>query len=89
VLIERPVRDQFQRVDTTMLVQTARDAYRFEAQVPAGKTATLAVTEERDLGSAALLTDSPDEQVRLFLQSPVVSEKVKEGLRKAQGLGVG
>jgi septal ring factor EnvC (AmiA/AmiB activator) len=81
-----PVKDQFQLVDTTKLVQTARNAYRFEAQVPAGKTATPAVTEERDLTSAVLLTDSGDEQVRLFPQSPVVSAKVKEGLRKAQGL---
>jgi hypothetical protein len=54
--------------------------------VPAGQTPKETVTEERDVGSAVLLTDSPDEQVRLFLQSPVVSDKVKEGLRKAQGL---
>ena len=80
------MRDQFQLVDTTMLVQTACDAYRFEAQVPVGKTATLAVSEERYVGSALMLTNSSDEQVRLFLQSPVVSEKVKEGLRKAQEL---
>ena len=33
-----------------------------------------------------LLTDSPDEQTRLFLQSPVVGDTVKEDLRKAQGL---
>jgi hypothetical protein len=65
VLIEHPVRDQFQRVDTTMLVQTARDAYRFELKVPAGKAATQAVTEERDVGSSIPLTDSPD----VFLQS--------------------
>ena len=32
------------------------------------------------------LTNSPDEQVRIFLQSPVVSEKVKAGLKKAQEL---
>jgi hypothetical protein len=86
VLIEHPVRDQFQLAGTAKLAQTARDAYRFEVQVPVGKTATQAITEERDLASAALLTDRPDEQVRLFLQNPVVSEKVKEGLRKAQGL---
>ena len=54
--------------------------------MPAGKTATETVTEERDLTSAVLLTSSPDEQVRLFLQSPVVSAKVKEGLQKAQEL---
>jgi hypothetical protein len=86
VLIGHPVRDQFQRVDTTMLVQTARNTYRFEAQVPVGKTAKQTVTEEREIASTALLTNSPDEQVRLFLQSPVVSDKVKEGLSKAQGL---
>jgi hypothetical protein len=86
VLIEHPVKDQFQLVDTTKLVQTARDAYRYEVQVPVGKTATLAVTEERDVGSAVQLTNSPDEQVRLFLQSPVVSDKAKAGLKRAQGL---
>jgi hypothetical protein len=47
------------------LVQTARDAYRFEAQVPAGKTATQAVTGERNVGSSIPLADSPD----VFLQS--------------------
>jgi hypothetical protein len=54
--------------------------------VPVGKTATQAVTEERDVGSAVQLTNSPDEQVRVFLQSPVASEKVKEGLKKGQEL---
>jgi hypothetical protein len=66
--------------------ETARDVYRFELKVPAGKSAKQTVTEERDLTSTALLTNSPDEQVRIFLQSPVVSDKVKEGLRKAQEL---
>jgi hypothetical protein len=89
VPIGHPVRDQFQLVDTTMLVQTARCAYRFEVQVPVGKSATQAVTEERDLTSTALLTDSPDEQVRILLQSPVVSAKFKAGLKKAQGVGRG
>jgi septal ring factor EnvC (AmiA/AmiB activator) len=86
VLIEHPVRDQFQLAGATKLAQTARDVYRFEVKVPVGKTVTQTVTEERDVGSAVLLTNSPDEQVRLFLQSPVVSDKVKEGLKKAQEL---
>ena len=61
VLIEHPVRPEFKLVDTTNLVQTARDAYRFELKVPAGQTAKLTVTEESDVGSAVLLTNSPDE----------------------------
>jgi hypothetical protein len=86
VLIEHPVRPDFKLVSRDKPAETARDVYRFELRVPAGKTATETVTEERDVGSAVLLTNSPDEQVRVFLQSPVVSDKVKEGLRKAQGL---
>jgi hypothetical protein len=85
-LIEHPVRDGFTLVDTAKPAETARDAYCFELKVPAGKAATQSVTEERDVGSSILLTNSPDEQVRVFLQSPVVSDKVKEGLRKAQEL---
>jgi len=86
VLIEHPVRPGFKLVSKDKPAETARDVYRFELKVPAGQTATETVTEERDLTSTALLTNSPDEQVRLFLQSPVVSEKVKEGLKKAQEL---
>jgi hypothetical protein len=51
-----------------------------------GQTAKETVTEERDVGSALLLTDGPDEQVHLFLQSSVDSDKVKEGLKKAMEL---
>jgi hypothetical protein len=86
VLIEHPVRGEFRLVDTAKPAETARDVYRFELKVPAGETAKQTVMEERDVGSAVQLTNSPDEQVRLFLQSPVVSDKVKEGLKKAQEL---
>jgi hypothetical protein len=74
------------RAGKTSRSETARDAYRFELKVLAGHNATQTVAEERDLGSTLLLTNSPDEQVRVFLQSPVVSDKVKAGLQKAQEL---
>jgi hypothetical protein len=86
VLIEHPVRPEFKLVSKDRPAETARDVYRFELKVPAGQTAKETVTEERDVGSAVQLTNSPDEQVRVFLQSPAVSAKVKEGLKKAQGL---
>jgi hypothetical protein len=86
VLIEHPVRAGFRLVSKDKPAETARDVYRFELKVPAGQTAKETVTEERDLGSAVQLTNSPDEQIRVFLRSPVVSEKVKEGLKKAQEL---
>jgi hypothetical protein len=86
VLVEHPVRGDFKLVDTAKPAETARDVYRFELKVPAGKATALAVTEERDLGSAVQLANSGDEQIRIFLRSPVVTEKVKAGLKKAQEL---
>jgi hypothetical protein len=86
VLIEHPVRPDFKLVSKNKPAETARDVYRFELRVPAGQTAKETVTEEHDIGSAVQLTNSPDEQIRIFLRSPVVSDKVKAGLKKAQEL---
>ena len=86
VLIEHPVRPGFRLVSKDRPAETARDVYRFELKVPAGQTAKETVTEEHDISSAVQLTNSPDEQIRVFLQSPVVSDKVKAGLKKAQEL---
>ena len=86
MLIEHPVRGQFKLAGAAKPAATALDACRFEVKVPAAETAKQTVTEERNVGSSIPLTDSPDEQVRIFLQSPVISDKVKEGPKKAQGL---
>src|SRR5262249_12620605 len=49
VLIEHPFRSDFHVVSREKPVERARDVYRFELKVPAGKTAGLDVVEERDL----------------------------------------
>jgi hypothetical protein len=86
VLVEHAVRADFHLVDTPKPQETAADVYRFRLQVPAGKTETLTVTEEHALGSAVLLSNADDNQIRVFLQSPVVGDRVKAGLRRAQEL---
>ena len=53
MLVEHPVRPGFQLVGKDKPAETARDVYRFELKVPAGKSATQTVTEERDLTSTA------------------------------------
>jgi hypothetical protein len=83
VLIEHPVRHDFKLVDTAKPAVTARDVYRFEVKVPAGKTVTETVTEERQFGTTVQLTTSNDEQIRWFISQPVTSPKVKDGLRRA------
>ena len=83
MLVEHPVRPGFTLVDTPRPAQTARDVHRFELKVPAGQSKALTVTEEQTLQQSVALTNSADDQVRQFIQSPVVSPKVKQGLEQA------
>jgi hypothetical protein len=87
VLVEHPVRNDFHLTDDAAKpAETASDVYRFEVKVPAGKTATQVVTEERVLGSQVQLTNSNDDQMRIFINSTASSPKVKEGLKQGIAL---
>ena len=87
VLVEHPVRNDFHLTDDTAKpAETASDVYRFEVKVPAGKTAVQTVTEERVIGEQIQLTNSNDDQMRFFINAPVVSPKVKDGLKQALDL---
>jgi hypothetical protein len=83
VLIEHPVRHDFKLVDTDKPAEIARDFYRFQVNVPAGKNGTQTVTEERDITSTVSLSNSGNDQIRFFLRSTVSSDRVKEALKQA------
>jgi hypothetical protein len=87
VLIEHPVRNEFKLVDEKAKPdEVSSDVYRFEVKVPAGKTETQVVNEERVLNEQVQLANFNDDQIRIFLNSSVVSEKVKSGLKEAMDL---
>jgi hypothetical protein len=86
VLIEHPVRNDFRLVNTAKPSETASDFYRFELKVPAGKTESVAVTEEKTFAETMVLSSLNDDQVRHFINQPVTSDKVKAGLQKALDL---
>jgi hypothetical protein len=83
VLVEHPVRNDFHLVDTAKPAETASDFYRFEVKVAPGKAESLPVTEERTLAETVVLTNLNDDQIRHFINQPVTSARVKEGLHKA------
>jgi hypothetical protein len=83
VLIEHPVRHEFQLVDTAKPAETASDVYRFQLKVAPGKNATQTVSEERLVGAQVVLTNADDNTIRHFLSQTVASEKVKAGLKQA------
>jgi hypothetical protein len=86
VLIEHPVRNDYHLVDADKPVETARDFYRFEVKVPAGKTASKLVTEERDVHQSTLLTNIDDNLLRYYISQSVASEALKNALTKALSL---
>jgi hypothetical protein len=84
VLIEHPVRNEFKLVeDKGKPSEVAADVYRFEIKVPAGKTETQVITEERIINKGFQVSNSDDNTIRIFMNSPVTSEKVKKGLQSA------
>ena len=83
VLIEHPVRNQFELKDTDKPSETASDFYRFAVKVPAGKTEKQVVTEEQIINSSVNITNLDDNSIRIFINNPVTSVKVKDGLDNA------
>jgi septal ring factor EnvC (AmiA/AmiB activator) len=51
--------------------------------VPAGKSASQTVTEERDNVSQVVLNNGDDNTIRFFMQSNVTSKAAQEALKKA------
>jgi hypothetical protein len=83
LIIEHPYRPEFTLVSQDKPSERARDVYRFEVKVPAGKTASMDVVEERDLVRTVQLTNSDDPTMRFFLSQTVSSDKVKAALQNA------
>ena len=84
VMIEHPVRNEFKLMeDKVKPTETASDVYRFEIKVPAGKVEPLVVTEERVINQGFQVSNIDDNQIRIFLNNPITSEKVKTGLKNA------
>ncbi len=86
VLIEHPYRPEFELVSKTKYAERARDVYRFEVKVPAGKDANLDVVEERNAVSTVQINNAADDTIRFFLSQKITSEKVKQALEHAQQL---
>jgi hypothetical protein len=86
LLIEHPNRPEFTLTSKDKPKETARDVLRFELKVPAGKSASETVTEERDVQTQVILSNSDSSQIQFALQSTVVSDAVKKALGKAMEL---
>jgi hypothetical protein len=83
LLIEHPVRADWNLVGSAKAVERSRDVYRFQLAVPAGKSASQEVVEEQGRVSQVILTTADDQTIRLYLSSNITSPKVKAALEQA------
>jgi hypothetical protein len=88
LVLEHPYRPEFKLVSEDKPSERARDVYRFELPVAAGKTVKQTVTEEHTFGQSISLNNTDDQTIRVFLNSngSVISAKVKEAVQGALDL---
>lgn len=86
VLIEHPYRPQFTLVAPAKAAERARDVYRFEVAVTAGKTVKHDVVEEREDHGKRTIAGIDEQAVRFIVSQETTSEAVKAALAQAGAL---
>jgi hypothetical protein len=86
LLVEHPIRPQFNLIAPAKPKEQARNAYRFEVVCESKKPTELLVEEHLPRQSQVTFSNSSDESIRLLFRSSVMTDKVKTALEKAMGL---
>jgi hypothetical protein len=88
VLIEHLYRPDFKLVSKERPKERARDVYRFEVRVAAGKSGSEDIIEERDLLNQIAITNLDEQTIKLVFSSNATSKPVAEALKKSQDMKV-
>lgn len=86
ILIEHPLRPDWQLVEPKEPSERARDVYRFALNVEAEKPARLVVREERPFSETAQLLNSSPETIAIYLRAQKIAPRVREALQEAASL---
>ncbi len=88
LLIEHPNRkgQGFKFTGKNQPSEETADLFRFESKIASGKTVNYSVVEERSQGTQLTLSNSPDDQIRWFINLNEASESLKGKLREALGI---
>ena len=82
VLIEQPLDPNWTLVSPKEPAEKTRDMYRFTVEAKPGEPAKLVVQEERIESQQIAILNLDDNSIRIYISSPVVSEKVKAALQE-------
>ena len=82
VLVEHPLRADWNLEAPSGVAERTRDVYRFKVAVAAGKTESVLVRESRQVQEEAALSSFDGGALNFYLRSDKVSDRVKDALRK-------
>ncbi len=82
VLIEYPLETNWKLTEPDKPEEKTRDMYRFAVEAKPGEPAKLTVAEERIEVQRTALTNLSNNDILIYVRSPVVSDKVKTALQE-------
>jgi hypothetical protein len=82
VLIEHPARSGWDLKEPKEPAERTRDLFRFAVRVAAGQGQSLRVREERPIAETVALSDVGPDVVAGYIRAQVVSDQVKDALRR-------
>ena len=86
VIVEHPLRPEWQLVAPEQPTERTRDAYRFAVAVVPEQSAQLLVREEKPLQQTVRLLDTGADRIAYYLQAQQLSPAVKQALQKVVSL---
>jgi hypothetical protein len=86
ILLEHPLRSDWQLVEPKEPSERSRDVYRFAVNVESEKPARLVVREEKQYTETAQLLNTGSDMIGIYLRAPKLSSKVREALQRAVAL---
>ena len=82
LIIEHPVRAQYQLVNTAKPYETARDVYRFEIKVPAAGDVTFPVTEENVYDQQLQVSSMSPDTLLVYIRNQNISDAARRQLQQ-------
>jgi len=81
LLIERPIRPNYQLIDTAKPIETTNDVYRFEVKLAPNAQVEFPVTEENVFDSSTTISSYTPDTLRFFIQNKALSDNARKQIQ--------
>jgi hypothetical protein len=82
LIIESPVRPSYKLIDTALPMETARDVYRFEVEVPANGNVDFPITEENVYDQQTAISNITPDSLAVYIRNKTISDAARRQLQQ-------